>query len=272
MPVETQAPTQSKARPYTGYALTALFALFMLMDVGMKFTHAAPVVEANTQLGFPLHLVPAIGVLALVLLALYLIPRTSTLGAVLFTGYLGGAIALQLRVDNPLFSNILFPIYIALFLWGGLWLRDPVLRAIFPFTASESDPFFSKKQVRTSYILTAIGALLILFTAVMKFIYVAPAGSPPPAFPLHHIHHLAYIEIICAILYLIPRTAVLGCVLLTGYLGGATCINLRSGESLATSLVPVFIGIILWAGLWLRNRGVRYLLPVEGLHLYRRSQ
>ena len=262
--IETQ-PTSSKARLYTGYTLTALFALFMLMDAGMKFTHATPVIEANNQLGFPLPLVPAIGILALVLLALYLIPRTSTLGAVLFTGYLGGAIALQLRVENPLFSHILFPIYIALFLWGGLWLRIPILRELFPLTASNPNPPTSKKLRWTGYVLTALGALLILFTAVMKFIYVAPAGSPPPSFPMHHIHHLAYIEILCTILYLIPRTSFAGAVLLTGYLGGATCINLRSGESLVASLVPVFIGVILWAGLWLRNHGIRYLLPIEGL-------
>ena len=263
MPVEIQT-APSKASIRTGYALTALFTLFMLMDAGMKFTHAAPVVEANNQLGFPLHLVPAVGVLALVLLALYLIPRTSVLGAVLFTGYLGGAIALHLRVDNPLFSHTLFPIYIALFLWGGLWLRDPILRELFPITNPPSQPPASKKTLWTGYILTALGALLILFTAVMKFIYVPPAGSPPPAFPMHHIHHLAYIEILCTILYLIPRTSFSGAVLLAAYLGGATCINLRAGESVASSLVPAFIGVILWAGLWLRDTRLHRLLPLRG--------
>jgi hypothetical protein len=263
MPVEVQ-PAPSKVARNTGYALTILFALFMLMDSGVKFTHAPQVIDANNQLGFPLHLVPAIGVLALILLALYLIPRTAVLGAILFTGYFGGAIALQLRVDNPLFSHTLFPIYIALFLWGGLWLRNPVLRELFPLTSSDPNPPVSKKLLWTGYILTGIGALLIFLTAIMKFVYVPPAGSPPPVFPTHHVHHLAYIEIICAILYLIPRTSFLGAVLLSGYLGGATCINLRSGESLAASLIPVLISVILWAGLWLRNRGVRCLLPVEG--------
>ncbi len=270
MPVTTETAPSKTARN-TGYVLTALFALFMLMDAGMKFTHAAAVIDANNQLEFPLRLVPAIGVLALVLLALYLIPRTAVLGAILFTGYFGGAIALQLRVDNPLFSHTLFPIYIALFLWGGLWLRNPVLREIFPLTASDPNPPVSKKLVWTGYVLTALGALMILATAVIKLTYVPSAGSPPPTFPLHHIPHLAYLEILLAILYLIPRTAFLGAVLLSGYLGGATCINLRSGESLAASLVPVVISIILWAGLWLRNRGIRYLLPVEGLRTYKRA-
>jgi hypothetical protein len=262
MPVETQAAPPKAAR-YTGYIFTTLFALFMLIDAGMKFTHAAPVTEANNQLGFPLHLVPAIGVLAFVLLALYLVRRTSVLGAVLFTGYLGGAIALHLRVDSPLFSHTLFPIYIAVFLWGGLWLRDPNLRELFPVTRPLATPPASKKLLWTGYILTALGALLILFSAVMKFIYVPPAGSPPPSFPLHHIHHIAYIEIVCVLLYLIPRTSFSGAVLLAGYLGGATCINLRDGQSIGASLIPAFIGIILWAGLWLRDLRLHSLLPLR---------
>jgi hypothetical protein len=262
MPVETQT-RPSRARTYTAYALTTLFTLFMAFDAIVKFSHAPQVTQANNELGFPLHLVPAIGVLALVLLALYLIPATSVLGAVLFTGYLGGAIALHLRVDHPLFSYTLFPIYIALFLWGGLWLRDAQLREIFPITTPAPDNTTSKKLLWTGYILTALGALLILFTAVMKFIYDPPAGSPPPTFPLHHMHHLAYIEILCIALYLIPRTSVLGAVLLTGYLGGATCINLRAGQSIGEALIPAFIEVILWAGLWLRDSRLRNLIPVR---------
>lgn len=262
MPVATQT-APSKTALYTGYVLTTLFTLFMLMDAAVKFTHAAPVIDANNQLGFPLRLLPAIGVLAFILLALYLIPRTAVLGAVLFTGYFGGAIALHLRVDHPLFSYTLFPIYIALFLWGGLWLRDANLRELFPVTHPPAQSPSSKKTLWTGYVLTALGAVLILFTAVMKFIYVPPAGSPPPNFPLHHIHHLAYIEILCTILYLIPRTSFTGTVLLTAYLGGATCINLRDGQSLAVAVVPAFFAVILWAGIWLRDRRLHRLLPLR---------
>lgn len=263
MPVETQT-RPSQARLWIAYTLTTLFTLFMAFDAMVKFSHAPQVTEANNQLGFPLHLVPAIGVLALVLLALYLIPATALLGAILFTGYLGGAIALHLRVDNPFFTHTLFPIYIALFLWGGLWLRDAEFRELFPVTSPPPSETTSKKLRVTGYILTALGALLILFTAVMKLTYVPPAGSPSPSFPLHHIHHLAYIEILCIAVYLFPRTSVFGAVLLTGYLGGATCINLRSGESsLGVSLVPVFIGVILWAGVWLRDSRLRSLTPVR---------
>jgi hypothetical protein len=261
MPVEVQA-TSSKTTRYTAYGLTVLFTLFMLMDAGFKFTHSDAVVQANTQLGFPLSLTPAIGVLALILLALYLIPSTSVLGAILFTGYFGGAIALHLRVDNPLFSHTLFPIYIALFLWGGLWLRDAQLRELFPITNPPAQPPASKGARITGYVLSGLGAALILLTAVMKFVYVPPAGAPE-LFPKHHIHHLGYIEIVCTLLYLFPRTSVLGAVLLSGYLGGATCINLRSGDSLGTSLVPILFSVIPWLGLWLRDLRLRALIPVR---------
>ncbi|MBS1801391.1 MAG: DoxX family protein [Acidobacteria bacterium] len=261
MPVEVQA-TPSKAARYTAYAFTALFTLFMLMDAGVKFTHADAVVKANTQLGFPMSLTPAIGVLALVLLILYLIPSTSVLGAILFTGYFGGAIALHLRVDNPLFSYTLFPIYIALFCWGGLWLSHARLRELFPVTNPPAEPPASKGARITGYVLTGVGAALVLFTAVMKFVYVPPAGAPE-LYPKHHIHHLGYIEIVCTLLYLFPRTSVLGAVLLSGYLGGATCINLLSGDSLGISLVPVLFCVIPWLGLWLRDLRLRALIPVS---------
>src|SRR5215475_15010671 len=164
MPVETQA-APSKAALYTG------FTLFMLMDAGVKFTHAAPVIAANNELGFPLALVPSIGILSLVLLALYLIPATSVLGAVLFTGYFGGAIALHLRIDHPLFSYTLFPIYVALFLWGGIWLRDASLRRLFPLTETPFTPPASRAQLLTGRALTSIGALMILASAVIKFTF-----------------------------------------------------------------------------------------------------
>jgi hypothetical protein len=262
MTVEIQnAP--SKAKFYTGYTFTALSILFLLMDAGIKFTTNPHVVEAQTQLGFPMGLTPAIGVVALVCTALYALPTTSILGALLLTGYLGGAIALHLRVDNPLFSHTLFPIYVALFIWGGIWLREDRLRDLFPITSPSALPSPSKKLVRTGYVLTALSALFMLFTAIMKFVYVAPAGSPPPMFPLHHIHHLAYIEIGCTLLYLFPATSFLGAVLMTAYLGGATAVSLRGGESVGASLVPAFVGVVVWAGLWLRDARLPRLFPVR---------
>lgn len=253
----------SKTRLYTGYTLTALVILFLLMDACMKFTTNRHVIEAQTQLGFPMRLTPGIGVLALICTALYALPLTSVLGALLLTGYLGGAIALHLRVDNPLFSHTLFPTYVALFVWGGLWLRSQNLRKLFPITDRPASSPVSKKLHWTGYTLTALSALFILFSAVMKFLYVPPTGGPPPAFPIHHLHHIAFLEIACTILYLLPSTSFLGAVLMTGYLGGATAINLRSGEPIGITLIPAIIGIVVWAGLWFRDVRIREFLPLH---------
>jgi hypothetical protein len=116
---------------WTGRVLTALGVLFLVFDAVIKVMQIQPVVDSFNQLGIPTGLAPAIGFLMLACLVVYLFPRTSVLGAVLLTGYLGGAIALQLRVGAPPF-NLLFPLIIAAFLWGGLYLRDPLLRTILP--------------------------------------------------------------------------------------------------------------------------------------------
>ncbi len=263
MTVETQTSSPSKAGIYTGYTLSVLAILFMLMDAVMKFTHAAPVIEANRQLEIPLSLLPALGVVALLCIALYPIPATSVLGAILLTGYLGGAIAVHARVGNPIFTHILFPIYVALFIWGGIWFRDRTLRELFPIVHDTTTSAPSKALLYTGYVITVLAAIFVLLSAVMKFVYVAPAGSPPPAFPMEHIHTLAYIEFVLVALYLFPRTAFFGAVFLGGYLGGATMIDLRSGESVGGSIVPALIAAALWVGYWLRNAQVRSLIPLR---------
>lgn len=119
---------------WTGRVLTGLFALFMLGASVTPKLMMMPIAEQTmAQLGWPAGYAFAIGVLELILVILYLIPRTSVLGAVLMMGLLGGAMATQVRAEMPLFSNILFSVYLGLFMWGGLWLRDPQLRALFPF-------------------------------------------------------------------------------------------------------------------------------------------
>lgn len=118
---------------WTGTILTALAVLFLAMNVAMKFARPEPVVKAFNELGWSPDKAPALGIIQLICLVLYLIPRTAVLGAVLWTGYLGGAIATHVRVGNPLLSHTLFPIYIAAFLWAGLVLRRPsILAAMFP--------------------------------------------------------------------------------------------------------------------------------------------
>lgn len=130
--VETPAGTTPKTMTWAGWALTGLFALFMTFDIAIKLLDLQVVRDTLAALGYPPHLGRLIGVIELVCLALYLNPRTAVLGAVLFTAVMGGAVATHLRLDNPLFSHTLFGVYLGLFLWGGLWLRDARLRSLFP--------------------------------------------------------------------------------------------------------------------------------------------
>jgi len=118
--------------PRTGWALTAFAALFLAFDTIMKLLQLAPAVEGTVALGYPASAVFVIGVIELLALVLYLVPRTSVLGAVVMTGYLGGAIATHVRIGSPLPSHTLFPIYVALLVWGGLYLRDASLRQLMP--------------------------------------------------------------------------------------------------------------------------------------------
>ena len=123
---------------WAGRVLTALFALFILAaSVAPKLAGADVVAETLSQLGWPTDFGLMLGVIELMCLVLYLIPRTSVLGAVLMTAYLGGAMATQVRVGSPLFTHQLFGIYLGVFMWGGLWLRDAKLRALFPFRAPD---------------------------------------------------------------------------------------------------------------------------------------
>ncbi len=126
-----RAPTAfSGTRLWTGRVLSGLAVLFLAFDGAMKVLQVEAAREATSNLGWSIEAMFGLGVLELVCLAVYLVPRTAIVGAVLWTGYLGGAIATHVRVDNPLFSHVLFPVYVAMLLWGGLYLRDPRVRAL----------------------------------------------------------------------------------------------------------------------------------------------
>jgi hypothetical protein len=133
-PTSLPVPTP---RLWTGRVLTAIPILFLTFDGAAKVANVAAVRESMVQLGYPADVGVGIGIVLLACVALYAIPRTSVLGAILLTGYLGGAIATHVRVGNPLFSHTLFPIYIAAMIWGGLYLRDARLRALVPLRAVE---------------------------------------------------------------------------------------------------------------------------------------
>ncbi len=121
----------SMTRRWAGRTISALAVLFLLFDSVVKALRLAPAVEATTQLGYPEHLTLGLGLVELACLVAYVLPRTSVLGAILLTGYLGGAVATHVRIGSPLFS-VLFPIIIGGLLWGGLAVRDSQLRGLMP--------------------------------------------------------------------------------------------------------------------------------------------
>lgn len=129
----TDIRQDSKAKLWTGRIMSGLVILFMLFDSIFKFIKPEPVVKGTVELGYAEHHIVVIGILALIATVLYTIPRTSILGLILLTGYLGGAIATHFRLDNPLFTHTLFPVYIAILAWGGIWLRNKKLRRLIPF-------------------------------------------------------------------------------------------------------------------------------------------
>jgi hypothetical protein len=133
-----QATPGSTKRLWTGRILSTLAILFLAMDGVMKLVNPAPVVEGMNRLGYSLRLTAPIGIILLFCVLFYAIPRTSILGAILLTGYLGGAVASQLRVGEPLFSHVLFPVYFGILIWVGLYLRDHRLRALVPVNTSAS--------------------------------------------------------------------------------------------------------------------------------------
>ena len=119
-------------RPWAGIIVSTLPALFLLMDAVGKLVKPEPVVTASAELGWGEHLMVPLGVVLLISTVLYIIPKTSVLGAVLLTGYLGGAIATHVRLGSPLFTHQLFPVYLGVLLWLGLFLRDTRVRSLLP--------------------------------------------------------------------------------------------------------------------------------------------
>ncbi|MFE0017206.1 DoxX family protein [Mesorhizobium sp. NPDC059054] len=130
------AETISARALWTGRIMSGVIILFMIFDGVIKLPPLDIVTQTMAELGWPTDVGTArlLGIIGLISTALYALPRTSFLGAILLTAYFGGAIATQVRIGNPLFSHTFFGIYLGLLLWGGLWLRNPRLRALLPFS------------------------------------------------------------------------------------------------------------------------------------------
>lgn len=122
----------SKPALWAGRVLSGLVAAFLLADAVAKLVKPAPVVEGTIKLGFPESVITPLGVVLLIATILYILPRTAFIGAVLLTGYLGGAVATHARVADPLFTHTLFPVYFGVAAWLGLYLREPRLRSLAP--------------------------------------------------------------------------------------------------------------------------------------------
>lgn len=141
MTTSVQPNTQTVGSPgslsmksvWAGRIISGLITAFMIFDAVIHLMKPAPVVEGFAKLNFPLSFAVPLGIIELLCVVLYVIPTTSILGAILLTGYLGGAVAIQMPTGNSLFGEILFPVYIGVFLWGGIYLRDEKLRALIPF-------------------------------------------------------------------------------------------------------------------------------------------
>jgi len=130
----TTAPASRAAR-LLGRILSGLVIAFLLFDAAIKLVPLAVVTETMDRMGYGSseNLARSLGLITIVCTVLYSVPPTSILGAILLTGYLGGAIASHVRIGSPLFTHTLFGLYLGLMVWGGLWLRDKNLQSLFPF-------------------------------------------------------------------------------------------------------------------------------------------
>lgn len=121
-----------KSRPWAGYIISGIPVLFLVLDSIGKFVMPVQVVEGTVALGYSTSVIIPLGITLLICTMLYAFPKTSVLGAILLTGYLGGAVATHVRVGNSLFGHILFPVYLGIMLWLGLYFRESRLRELLP--------------------------------------------------------------------------------------------------------------------------------------------
>jgi hypothetical protein len=130
--IAAENSSTSNGMLWTGRVMSAVVILFLAFDGGIKLVPLDIVLSTSKELGIPVHLARTLGVMTALCALLYAVPRTAVLGAVLFTGYLGGAIYVHVLNGSPMLSHTLFGVYLGVLMWGGLWLRDARLRALFP--------------------------------------------------------------------------------------------------------------------------------------------
>jgi DoxX-like family len=261
----TRTDGTSHKMVWLGSLVSGVTALFLTFDSVIHMTRLAPVVEAFTKLGFPLGLAAGLGIIELVCVLIYLHPRACVLGAILLTGYLGGAVAMQLRVGNPLFGETLFPVYVGVLAWAGVYLRERRLGALIPLLGpgGPREGAQSKPRLWGGRIASGLAALMMLFASLPKLLQAPPVieGFRQLGYPESLVVTVGVIELVCTVAYVLPPTQVLGAILMTGVLGGATATNVRVGNP--DWLVTVTLGLLVWGGLFLRMERVRALIPVR---------
>lgn len=259
----TQPTPVSKKTSWPGIIISALPALFLLLDGVMKLVKTEEAIEGTIKLEYSESVILPLGIVLLACTIVYLIPRTAVLGAILLTGYLGGAVATHMRLGNPLPTHTLFPVYIGALLWGGLFLRDERMREYLRSGAQNAS--ISKKARWAGIIISALPALMLLFSGVMKITKAAPVLTEFSrlGYPESVILGIGVIELACIVIYLIPRASVLGAILATGYLGGAVATHVRIGDPFPNLLGPILFGVMLWGGLYLRDERIRALIPLR---------
>jgi hypothetical protein len=257
----TQPAPVSKKTSWPGIIISALPALFLLLDGAMKLVKPATVIETTVGLGYSESVILPLGIVLLACTIVYLIPRTAVLGAILLTGYLGGAVATHVRLGNPLPTHSLFPVYMGALLWGGLFLRDERMREYLRSGAQNAS--VSKKARWAGIIISALPALMLLFSGVMKLAKADPVVTEFSrlGYPEGVILGIGIVELACIVIYLIPRASVLGAILATGYLGGAVASHVRVGDPFSNLIGPILFGVMLWGGIYLRDERMRALIP-----------
>ena len=135
MAAVTESFEPAKARSWAGYIVSGLPVLFLLADAVGKLIKPQPVIAGTLELGYQESIIVPLGIVLLVCTVLYVVPKTAVLGAILLTGYLGGTVATHARIGNPIFTHMLFGVYIGIFVWLGLYLRDPRLRELLPLVS-----------------------------------------------------------------------------------------------------------------------------------------
>jgi len=247
----------SKNQLWAGRILSALPILFLLFDGVAKLFKPPMVIEATTQLGYSESIIVPLGITLTLCTIIYAVPRIAMLGAILLTGYLGGAVNTHVRMGAGWFP-ILFPIMIGALLWTGFYLREKRLHALVPLTTKAGS--VSAKVFWGGWALSLLPMPLLFLSAYFKLSGAPQAmeGFIKYGYPQQSLLVIGIVEVLCTVLYLIPRTAVLGAILLTGYLGGAASTHIRVGEPF---FIPILFGVLLWGGLYLRDERLRSLIP-----------